>query len=414
MRRLRARTLAAAAAKLRFTDESTYLVKKTGCCNTGAAAAPPPPPPPPPIYNISCGDTIGTQVLPTLPSTSFFLSPTAPGVGVALIQYRDIMSNILYQTVIQTNIGPVLLPAPLAGTTSILYTFRCTPDIIDVACNSEEATNSWQPLQFHNTAAVSVYISFTPNTVESQWIDPDELSTTVVGITYYNVVCPVTTFDVSCGYAGETLNLQLYKFHNRELFSVYISFTPGTVASQWIDPSGTTEDISGINSYTVACDHSTFRLDVSSSQIVVGGTTISIYNPLDKAAAIQFYNAEGGLVVVGPGANTAFPILTGTTGYPIVPATAVHFTATAAVLYDVSECGLTGYLPPDFPAFPLLFICTATVSNITGQLLTDQQGGPYFVDDLYPNPFIPGSVQLLTVPPGNEHGTANIFKAYCG
>jgi hypothetical protein len=140
---------------------------------------------------------------------------------------------------------------------------------------------------------------------------------------------------------------------------------------------------------------------------VVEGTTISIYNAYDKAAAIQFYDAEGGLVIVDQYNNTVFPIETaGSTGYTVVPAGAVRFTATPAVLYDISSCDQWAAFYPITPDFPLLFIGTGISNNITVRFRNNLGG---FVDDVVPNPFVYGSAKLYLAPPVG----ATQLETYC-
>jgi len=335
LRRRRAATLAAFHSKKALPlDESTYLVQKTGCCDSTPIFIPP-------VFSITCSDTTGTNTLPTVPTTAFTLTPTSVGVGVAFVQYVDSSSAVLDSIVIATT-GPVLLQAPPAGTAIVQYTFRCTPAVINIACGSSNFTESWQPLQFHNTGPVSLYIAFVPD-VSGQWIDPSGFSTTVVGIT----------------------------------------------------------------SYSVNCSQTVYRLDISSAQTVVEGTTISIYNAYDKAAAIQFYDAEGGLVIVDQYNNTVFPIETaGSTGYTVVPAGAVRFTATPAVLYDISSCDQWAAFYPITPDFPLLFIGTGISNNITVRFRNNLGG---FVDDVVPNPFVYGSAKLYLAPPVG----ATQLETYC-
>ena len=168
-------------------DNDTYIARKVGNILIGPAAVFTPP-----VYRISCDD-IALDVISIAPTTTYIISPTSVGVGVANLSFRDGNNGEISGVVIITT-SATLLPVPPVGTVSILYEFRCTPVIVAVGCGSAGTTNAWRPLQFLNTTDVSLQLSFMPNTIPSQLLAPGATSTTVVDLTYYNASCAETVF----------------------------------------------------------------------------------------------------------------------------------------------------------------------------------------------------------------------------
>jgi len=177
-------------------DNETYLSRKVGdmylaqsiVAVADAAAAPIVPDipiiPGLPVYTITCSDVNGISLLdPPIPTTAFIISPASPGVGVAQVFYFSNSFHVLYTTVISTT-EQTTMPVPPEGTGNIQYAFRCTPSIINLSVTPTDNTISWQPLQFQNGFAYPITLSFTPST-PSQTLSPNQISTTVVGITSF-------------------------------------------------------------------------------------------------------------------------------------------------------------------------------------------------------------------------------------
>jgi hypothetical protein len=248
-------------------DYDTYLSRQIGselCCYPGSVFVPAP------VFPISCSDSM-SQVLPSIPSTTYILAPTSVGVGVALVQCFNAQMTALSITVINTT-STTLMPVPPSGTTSIQYEFRCTPAIVPITCSSSGATDTWRPLQFQNTESFTIQLVFTPNTVPSIYIDPGFTSSTIVGITSYSANCSQTNY-------------------------VYAS-SP----------------------------------DPSVQNPVPSGATVQIQNTIPGGGAntlgIQFYNSSNTLL-------ETVEVDNGTTKLFVVPSTATYFTAIACYLYTL-------------------------------------------------------------------------------
>jgi len=166
-----------------------------------------------PVYTITCNDAPAyLSELNPLPTTPYIISPSTPGVGVALFLFVDSNTHILSTVVVNTT-QQTLMPIPPAGTALVEYGFRCSPDIIDLGTTPAQTTESWIPYKFQNTFAYPVTVSFTPNTVSSQTLSPAEISTTVSGITAYStqasfIFASTQNPDTQYGVAG-SLNLRI-------------------------------------------------------------------------------------------------------------------------------------------------------------------------------------------------------------
>jgi hypothetical protein len=295
-----------------------------------------------PIYPITCNDGEGIVILSTLPTSEYILAPTSPGVGVAEIQCVDSSLNVLSSTIINTT-QQTHMPVPPAGTFQVQYAFRCTPAIISIVCSSSDFTNSWQPLQFHNNSIVSIYLSFTPNTVPSQWIDPGQTSTTVVGINTYSSSCSETYFTYNAPPDPEVQNTV------SSGRTIYIENGSGSdLAIQMFDASNTliqpilplAQDVSSI--YIVPSNATYFTATPSViynlPNPVSDGQSISFIGPPNAPLVLINTQSLNDTQTINVQYYNSLGFFTGDAG---------TFVAGSPPIYNAQQVILTGIPPPD-------------------------------------------------------------------
>lgn len=164
-------------------DNETYLSRRVGDMYLAAATAPALP-----VYTITCRNNLAEYSLdPPLPTTPFFISPAQEGTGVAQVYYYDNLSNSLYTVVISTT-QKTLMPVPPQGTIRIEYVFPCNPSTVDLRLYPFLNSQSWLSFKFKNTNPYPVTVFFTPESIPSQTLAPNETSPTVTGITHFETV----------------------------------------------------------------------------------------------------------------------------------------------------------------------------------------------------------------------------------
>jgi len=360
-----------------------------------SANTPKPPPFDGPGFIIACNDMLGVQVLPSVPTTPYMLSPVAPGVGVAQIQYLDENSNVISTVIIDTTQNTIM-SAPPVGTNEIDYAFRCTAAIIDIGVTPSYTTNSWQPLRFQNTTPTTVIVAFTsslPSPPLARTIAPGETSSAITGIDSYSTS---GEFDISAYPTNTTSPVIPYDFKNTFSQAVTIDFMPSSVSSLTVTANTKSGAVTGINSYTTTLALTFDSTASPTTQIAVSpGLALNI-TASGTDIAIQFYTSDNTLI------NPPVAAPSGLTTNIIVPVTSAYLTATPAYIYNVS--GIDDTSTP-FIGAPLLFV---NANVLTGsQVIATQyfSGYPQYISD---GPHFTSSsfqVALVSEPPG---GTVRI------
>lgn len=107
-----------------------------------------------PVYEVTCNDSLGIQILASGSFTKFWFTPTSLGTGVIEFQYFYQDTYVSDDLIVLGVDSQLVTPPP--GIDEVRYVFRCSPQIVSLSCSAPSTVLQWTiPYSFYNPSDLS-------------------------------------------------------------------------------------------------------------------------------------------------------------------------------------------------------------------------------------------------------------------